>query len=119
MTRYSSANAGATKRHMFWSQPKPWANSMGWASSGPEATMLYFARTLTMPSLTDRARRPSPERAPNVTRTCPRSSAPYAAAGNRADQYVPRQRGRGYRRQTAASTTVADQTVPTGPVEHG
>ncbi len=27
--------AGATKRHMCWSQPNPWANSIGWPSGAP------------------------------------------------------------------------------------
>ena len=28
-TRWSASNAGATSRHRFWSQPKPWANTIG------------------------------------------------------------------------------------------
>ena len=38
----SSSKAGATNRHMFWSQPKPWAKTMGWPSGRPETWTLFF-----------------------------------------------------------------------------
>ena len=34
-TRWSASNAGATKRHMFWSQPKPCAKTIGRPSGPP------------------------------------------------------------------------------------
>ena len=35
-TRWSGSKAGATRRHMCWSHPKPCTNSIGWPSEGPE-----------------------------------------------------------------------------------
>ena len=39
----SRANAGATKRHIAWSQPKPWANSI--AGPLPDTVTAWRART--------------------------------------------------------------------------
>src|SRR5688500_12663733 len=33
-------------RHMFWSQPNPWANSMGWPCSFPATRTLFLAQAL-------------------------------------------------------------------------
>ena len=35
-----ASNAGATKRHMCWSQPKPWAKTMGWVPWPDTVTLL-------------------------------------------------------------------------------
>ena len=45
----SSANAGHTNRHMFWSQPKPWANTIGWPSGTP-CSMTLLRDTTIRPS---------------------------------------------------------------------
>src|SRR5262245_58050742 len=50
--RWVAANSGATNRHMCWSQPYPWAKSMGGPSGCPPSVTALFATDPTAPHTT-------------------------------------------------------------------
>src|SRR3954468_10651094 len=48
-TRWSTSKSGATKRHMFWSQPYPWAKTIGRPSGTPLTRTSFRVLTITGP----------------------------------------------------------------------
>src|SRR3954468_6132990 len=48
-TRWSTSKSGATKRHMFWSQPYPWAKTIGRPSGTPLTRTSFRVLTITRP----------------------------------------------------------------------
>ena len=71
-----SSNAGATKRHMFWSQPKPWANTIGGPSVGPWTLHVVAREDVHQRSLGAERQTPSAggRDAPHVSATYRRAS---------------------------------------------
>src|SRR3954453_3819336 len=49
MTWWSTSKSGATKRHMFWSHPYPWAKTIGRPSGTPLTRMSFRVLTITRP----------------------------------------------------------------------
>ena len=52
-TRWSASNAGATKRHMFWSQPNPWAKTIGRPSGRPRDPDVVAGENVHAPGVYD------------------------------------------------------------------